>query len=218
VPFTCQGSENGLAIEGGQTIAYELASQLAGTAMDHIVVQVGGGALASACAQGLREAAELGAIPGEPRLHTVQTTGAHPLERAYARVRATLARGGHVGPGGQWRRAHVERALATAARHRSEYMWPWESEPKSIASGILDDETYDWRAVVGAMLTTGGQPVVVSEDRLAEANELSAAAGIPADPTGTAGLAGLLDLRQAGVVCPGERVTLLFTGVRRRAG
>jgi threonine synthase len=65
------------------------------------------------------------------------------------------------------------------------------------------------------MLTTGGQPVVVTEERLAEANELGGATGIPADPTGTAGLAGLLDLRQAGVVGAGERVAVLFTGVRR---
>jgi threonine synthase len=217
VPFTCQGNENGLAIEGGATIAYELVSQLAGTGMDHIVVQVGGGALASACAQGLREAAELGAIPREPRLHTVQTAGAHPLERAYHQVRATLPDGDHAGRGAARprRRADVDRALAAAARHRSAYMWPWESEPKSIASGIVDDETYDWRAVVGAMLITGGQPLVVSEDRLAEANELAGATGTPVDPTGSAGLAGLLDLRQAGAVGVDERAAVLFTGVLR---
>jgi threonine synthase len=216
VPFTCQGNENGLAIEGGQTIAYELATQLAGMPMDHIVIQVGGGALASACAQGLREAAELGAVPRVPRLHTVQTAGAHPLQRAYERVRATLPAADHDGaPAGPWRADDIEHALATAARHRSDYMWPWESEPASIASGILDDETYDWRAVVGAMLATGGQPVFVTEDRLAEANVLGSATGIPVDPTGSAGLAGLLDLRQAGVVGADERVTVLFTGARR---
>ncbi len=218
VPFTCQGNENGLAIEGGETIAYEIASDLAGTAFDHIVIQVGGGALASACAQGLREAAELGAIAREPRLHTVQTTGAHPLERAYARVRALLPQDDDAGQGNnaeRLRRADVGRALASAAQHRSAYMWPWESEPKSIATGILDDETYDWRAVVGAMLTTGGQPLVVTEERLAEANELGAATGIAVDPTGSAGLAGLLDLRQSGVVGADERVAVLFTGVRR---
>lgn len=217
VPFTCQGNENGLAIEGGETIAYEIATDLAGAAFDHIVVQVGGGALASACAQGLREAAQLGAIEREPRLHTVQTTGAHPLERAYTRVRAMLP-GGEAGPGGNAGprpRAGVERVLAVAAQHRSAYMWPWETEPKSIAAGIIDDETYDWRAVVGAMLATGGQPLVVAEDTLAEANELGAATGIPADPTGTAGLAGLLDLRRAGVVGADERACVLFTGVRR---
>jgi threonine synthase len=94
-------------------------------------------------------------------------------------------------------------------------MWPWESEPKSIATGILDDETYDWRAVVGAMLSTGGQPLVVSEDTLAEANDLAGATGIPVDPTGSSGLAGLLDLRRTGVVGPDERAGVLFTGVRR---
>jgi threonine synthase len=218
VPFTCQGNENGLAIEGGETIAYEIASDLAGVAVGHIVIQVGGGALASACAQGLREAAELGALAREPRLHTVQTTGAHPLERAYARVCAMLPAGeraGQDGNPGPLRRADVERVLTAAAQHRSSYMWPWETEPKSIATGILDDETYDWRAVVGAMLTTGGQPLVVTEDRLAEANELGAATGIAVDPTGSAGLAGLLDLRRAGVVGADERAAVLFTGVRR---
>ena len=218
VPFTCQGNENGLAIEGGETIAYEIASDLAGTGLDHIVIQVGGGALASACAQGLREAAELGAIAREPRLHTVQTTGAHPLERAYTRVRAMLPGAGGAGVGadaGLISRAVVERVLTAAAQHRSAYMWPWESAPRSIATGILDDETYDWRAAVGAMLTTGGQPLVVTEDRLAEANELAAATGIPAEPTGLACLAGLLDLRQAGVVGADERAAVLFTGVRR---
>jgi threonine synthase len=218
VPFTCQGNENGLAIEGGETIAYEIATDLAGTPLDHIVIQVGGGALASACAQGLREAAELGAITREPRLHTVQTTGAHPLERAYTRVRALLPGGDDPGQGddaGRPRRADVEHALATAAQHRSAYMWPWESEPKSIAAGIIDDETYDWRAVTGAMLTTGGRPLVVTEERLAEANELGTATGIPVDPTGSAGLAGLLDLRQSGTVGPDERAAVLFTGVRR---
>ena len=211
VPFTCQGNENGLAIEGGETIAYEIASDLAGLPLDHIVIQVGGGALASACAQGLREAAELGAIAREPRLHTVQTAGGHPLERAYARVRALLP-GGDDAP---LPRGDVERALDVAARHRSDFMWPWESEPKSIATGILDDETYDWRAVTGAMLTTGGRPLVVTEDRLAEANELGTATGIPVDPTGSAGLAGLLDLRESGVVGPDQRVAVLFTGIRR---
>ena len=219
VPFTCQGNENGLAIEGGEAIAYEMASDLAGLPLDHIVVQVGGGALASACAQGLREATELGAITGEPRLHTVQTTGAHPLERAYGRVRALLPDRGDTPSGSGYPspqpRADVERALNVAARHRSAYMWPWASEPKSIATGILDDETYDWRAVVGAMLETGGQPLVVTEDRLAEANDLGAATGIPVDPTGSAGLAGLLDLRQSGVVGADERAAVLFTGVRR---
>jgi len=94
-------------------------------------------------------------------------------------------------------------------------MWPWESEPKSIAGGILDDETYDWLAVVGGMLRSGGRPLVVSEERLAEANELGVSAGFHVDATGTSGLAGMLDLLADRTVTPDQKVAVLFTGVQR---
>jgi threonine synthase len=96
-------------------------------------------------------------------------------------------------------------------------MWPWEHEPHSIARGILDDETYDWLAVVEGMLDTGGRPLVVGEETLADANRLGrSATGIDVDPTGSAGLAGLLALRDAGEIGDDERVAVLFTGVVRR--
>jgi threonine synthase len=196
-------------IEGGETLAYEIASDLAagGVALDHLVVQVGGGALASACLQGIGEAVGLGAVDRLPRVHTVQTAGGHPLERAYARVRAALP----ASPGP----AEIAAAMHDAARHRSAFMWPWEGEPRSIATGILDDETYDWRAVVDGMLSTGGRPLVVSEERLDRAHDLGRAAGYPVDPTGSSGLAGLLDLVATGDVGPDDRVAVLFTGVER---
>jgi len=192
LPFTCQGNLNGLAVEGGYTLGWELAAS--GVALDRVVVQVGGGALASAVAAGLREA---GAIP---RLDTVQTEGAWPLRRAYDSV---VSRGGAS-------------ALGYATAHRHEFMRPWEEEPHSVAHGILDDETYDWVAVVDAMLATGGKPLVVAEPALLEANDLGRrATGIVADATGTAGLAGLLALREAGELHDDERVAVLFTGVDR---
>jgi threonine synthase len=205
LPFTCQGNLNGLAIEGGQTLAYEIADQMAGEPLDHVVVQVGGGALASAVIQGFNEAHALGAMLSIPRIHTVQTEGAHPLERAFHRVEALVVR-----------KSDLERAMKEATAHRAAYMWPWEEEPKSIATGILDDETYDWRAVVRGMLATGGRPVVVDEETLTKANDLATAAtGIPVDPTGSSGLAGLLALRAKGVIGDDDRVAVLFTGVRR---
>lgn len=206
LPFTCQGNLNGLAIEGGETLGYEIVSQLGrqGLTVDHFVVQVGGGALASSCAQALHEAAACGVLAARPHIHTVQTKGAHPLERAYR----ALARDLEASSG-------LDDLLARAARHRSRYMWPWESEPKSIATGILDDDTYDWLAVVRAMFETAGRALVVGEDRLARAHELGRGAGYHADPTGTAGLAGLIDLVAAGAVRPDERVVVLFTGTER---
>jgi threonine synthase len=95
-------------------------------------------------------------------------------------------------------------------------MRPWAQQHASVATGILDDETYDWRAVVEGMLLTGGRPLVVSEDSLVEASRLAAArTGIPVDPTGSSGLAGLLELRRSGQVGDHDRVAVLFTGRHR---
>jgi threonine synthase len=210
LPFTTQGPENGLAIEGGLTLGYELVTDLASGAgaLDHLIVQVGGGALASACVQALREAADLGALDRLPAIHTVQTAGAHPLERAYARVRALLP--DEPGPDA------VHKVMAEAAVHRSAFMRPWETQPHSVAAGILDDETYDWRAVVEGMLATGGRPLVAGEDTLVQASRLAVdRTGIGVDATGSAGLAGLLELRRCGQIGDHERVAVLFTGLRR---
>jgi threonine synthase len=208
LPFTTQGTQNGLAIEGGLTLGYELVTDLAGADLDHLIIQVGGGALASSSLQALREAADLGALGRLPRVHTVQTAGAHPLERAYARVRALLP--DEPDP------EAVRQAMAKAAAHRSEFMRAWETPPRSVATGILDDETYDWRAVVEGMLLTGGRPLVVSEAVLLEAHALAAArTGIAVDPTGSSGLAGLPELRRSGEIGDHDRVAVLFTGRQR---
>jgi threonine synthase len=119
--------------------------------------------------------------------------------------------------GAAWSSSAAREALAYAARHRSEFMWPWEQTPRSVASGILDDETYDWHAVVSGTIESGGWPLVVSEERLREAHALArAATGIGVSHTGAAGLAGLIELRRNGAVAAGESVAVLFTGATRR--
>ena len=95
-------------------------------------------------------------------------------------------------------------------------MWPWEETPHSVASGILDDETYDWLAVVKGLLASRGSALVVDEASLREANALACeTTGIPVSHTGSAGLAGLMQLRRDGVVKPGERAAVIFSGVQR---
>jgi threonine dehydratase len=212
VPFTCQGPDNGLTIEGGETLGYELVSQLAraGESLDRLVVQVGGGALASACVRGFEDAALLEAPERLPRIHAVQTEHVHPLARAYMRIRQ---RAGYEGSPEE-----IVEAMGWARTHRSEVMWPWEDEPRSIAEGILDDETYDWAAVVGGMLATGATPVLVSEERLVEANDLArSATGIAVSHTGSSGLAGLMELTRRGEIRSDEHVGVLFTGASNDA-
>jgi len=121
----------------------------------------------------------------------VQTTGCAPLARAWKRLEGL--------------------DLVAAARHRSRFMWPWETTPQSLATGILDDETYDWWAVAAGMRASGGWPVVVQEDLVARAHDLARLhTGIPASATGTAGLAGAMsatDVRGPAAV--------IFSGVER---
>ena len=154
IPFGVQGPDNGLAVEGARTLAFEMAETLAAerAEIDTLYVQVGGGALASALAQGFAIAAAAGLAPRAPRLIAVQTAGCAPLARAWARLDGV--------------------PLGEAVRSRSRFMWPWESVPASLAHGILDDETYDWFEVVKAMRETGGEAVVADEAAVERAFDL----------------------------------------------
>ena len=148
-------------------------------------VQVGGGAFAASFAAGVGEGGS------HPKLHAVQTEASAPFSRA-------------------WKRSRMQ----SPAEHWSECMWPWENVGDSAADGILDDETYDWLPVVEASESSGGSPVVVTEAHVLEANELGrGTTGIDVSHTGTAGLAGLLAIRDQ--VNPDERVAVIFSGVRR---
>ena len=183
IPFSVQGPENALCLDGGRTLGWELAEQTAVDPLDAVLVQVGGGAFATCVGEALGE--------GVP-LHAVQAEGCAPLARAWERA---------VGLDD---RALVDRW--------AELMEPW-AEPRSIADGILDDETYDGLGVILAMRASGGRPVVASEAAVVEANELARSAGFHASHTGSAGLAGLLAAGPE--IAPGSRVAVVMSGVAR---
>ena len=210
LPFSVQGPDCGLAVEGARTLAWELAEQCEG--LDRVCVQVGGGALASGLVAGFR-------LTGRtPILNAVQTDLVHPLVRAWERAQAV----GRVDP-----------------FRRADYMWPWDqglsgppggdqgpsgppggddggAAQTSLAGGIVDDEAYDWLEVVRGMSATGGWPVTAAEDELSAANRAAVeVTGIAADETGTAGLAGLRTLRRTHDLAPAEHVAVIFTGARR---
>ena len=191
IPFGVQGPENMWCLDGGRTIGWEMTDGIAaqGQMLDRIFIQVGGGAFASCVGASLR------ASGVHPRLHGVQAEGCAPLARAWDRA---LATGGAKG----------------AARRWGECMWPWDSTPVSLADGILDDETYDWAGIVESMADTGGSPVVAPEPMIVEAHRLAhEVTEIDVSPTGSAGLAGLLAVRDR--VGDDERVAVVFSGVRR---
>jgi threonine synthase len=95
-------------------------------------------------------------------------------------------------------------------------MWPWESVPHSAAHGILDDETYDYLALLQAMNRSKGSALVATETDILAAYTL-AQNGVPhaVSATGSAGLAGLLTLHKKAPLSADENVVCLFTGVLR---
>ena len=229
--------------------------------LDRVFVQVGGGALATALVTGLAASEDLDRLPvihavqpegnhplvrawdrvtaeitGEPTVAHNQAWAAADgggeagSLRQVADNRARAAVAAKLGPLGD----EAVRAVGTRlAADPQRYMTPWETEPVSYATGILDDVAYDWTAVVEAMLRSGGHPVVASEDDLRQAHRLARLhTGIDVCPTGASGLGGLLALLTAApdaaadsssavgssaAVRPGERVAVLFTG-RLRTG
>jgi hypothetical protein len=93
-------------------------------------------------------------------------------------------------------------------------MWPWETEPRSAATGILDDETYDWAGLLAGVRLSLGGSVVATEYDVNRALELTHhLTNVDADATGCAGVAGLL----ATSADPSPtRLGVVFTGVTRR--
>lgn len=233
IPFTCQGTECGLTLDGGKTLGFEIAASA--VPFDRVFVQIGGGALASSLARGFEDARALGALPRMPRLMAVQTAAVAPLARAYRllvdTVRRRFPREGlpeapcdaladclrtpRIAPA-------VRAVLADMAEDRAAWLPPWDDPRPSRAHGILDDETYDALAILRAMVTTGGSPVVVPEATVVEAEQIGReSTGIDADATGTAGLAGLIEWNrgasgeQQNTATRPERMLVLFTGARR---
>lgn len=189
IPFSVQGPENALCLDGGRTFGWELGESLLVDDVESataLFVQVGGGAFAASVSRGLRETG------CRAPLFAVQTQGCAPLARAWASAE------------------HDE----SMARHWVSHMWAWETEPRSLADGILDDETYDWVADTIELRATGGRVIVAGETNVIRAAHMGpTVSGIDVSPTGAAGLAGLLECRDE---LPNDaRVVIAFSGVRR---
>ena len=203
IPFCCQGPDCTAALDGGRTLGFEFVDAMRehDARLDRVFVQVGGGALASCLIRALEDAAARGVLHSPPRIHAVQTASVAPLAAAWERL---FAQGD----------AHA--ALERAAMNRREVLLTWRRPRGSVAAGILDDDTYDGRAVLQGMLASGGRPAVVDEATLQRAEaRAGAATDIRADATGTAGFAGALSMADEGESFSGETLGFLFTGVRR---
>lgn len=187
LPFGVQGTENVWCLDGGRTLGWEIAEQM--PHVDRVFMQVGGGAFASTFATSFYGGGKTA------RLHAVQTQGCAPLVRAWNRF---VEMGSPSAIGATW----------------SEVMWPWEQTPTSFADGILDDETYDWIDIVGHMHSSQGGAVRALESNIVRAHQMAHQyTDIDVSPTGSSGLAGVLEIRDE--LGDDEKVLVMFSGKSR---
>lgn len=152
------------------------------TGVGALYIQVGGGALATSVSQALPDV----------RLYPVQSEGCAPLRRA-------------------WEQLEPDFDFVAATAHPEAYMTPWP-DPHSLATGILDDITYDWLPLLCRTRASGGHPIVAPEALVRRAYALAhEVTDVDVCATGTAGFAGLLTEPAPA----NEHVAVLFTGIDR---
>jgi len=90
---------------------------------------------------------------------------------------------------------------------------PWEKPPETIATGLEDTFPWDGDAGLKALYSTGGYGVAVEDDLILESMKMLASLeGLFAEPSGAAGLAGLIQAIRDGRVDKDETVVVLVTG------
>ena len=199
LPFGVQATENILTLDGGRTIGWELAEVLEENPVDDLFIQVGGGALLTSCAIGLFEAARFKRLSKVPRIWAVQAEGCAPFDAA-------------------WEKIPIEKPIVEVLKYcqeqQSELMKPW-ANPTGLATGILDDITYDWMGVVRSLLLSNGGSVVASEEQVTQASELVPNLGIQTEPTGAASIAGAINSFESGQIDGQTTIAVLLTGKDR---
>jgi threonine synthase len=182
-PSPSFGVFNPYQVEGPKTISMEIIEQLQWQTPDQVFIPTGAASLLTGIYKGFRDFNKLGFIDKYPKLIAVQPEGNHPLVRA-------------------WR----ERVDPFNIK-------PWEKPPQTIATGLED--TYPWDGDMGlrALYDTKGYGVVVSDEEIVKAMKLLASLeGIFAEPSGAAGLAGLIKAVEEKLVDRDEIVVVLVTG------
>lgn len=182
-PSPSFGTFNPYQVEGPKTISMEVVEQLGFTTPDQIFVPVGAGSLLTGVYNGFRDFNEIDFIDKYPKIVAVQPKGNHPLVRAWFEKQDPYK------------------------------IKAWEEPPDTIATGLEDTYPWDGDAALRAIYVTNGYGVVVSDHEIIEAMRILARLeGIFAEPSGAAGLAGLIKAVNEGKVDKDEVIVVLVTG------
>ncbi len=181
-PSPSFGPFNPYQIEGPKTISYEIVEQMNWSLPDWVFVPVGAASLLTGVWKGFKDYLVLGLIDRLPRLFAVQSMGNPPFVRAFK-----------------------ERQDPFNIR-------PWD-HPHTIAWGLEDPYPWDGDAGIQALKESGGDAEEVEDELILKAMKyLAQYEGLFAEPSGAAGLAGLMRAIEDGRVDRSDEVVVLVTG------
>ncbi|QPV62982.1 threonine synthase [Halosimplex litoreum] len=177
---------NPYAVEGKRTLGFELAEQA--PAADWVVMPMGNGCSLAGVWKGLREFERLGVVDDTPRLLGVQAEGATAIyDRFVAESDDSDAGAFPIG----------ER----------------EDGADTTADSIDVSVPHNAGKACRALVESGGDAVVVSDDEILDAQRLlGECEGVFAEPASAAAVAGVRAAVERGTVAPGEQVVTVATG------
>ena len=174
--------------EGKKTASFEVWEQL-GQAPDRIIVPTGDGNILSGIWKGWRDLHAAGLIDRMPKIDCAQAAGSAAICRTIEHIRES-------GIEPDWRSLDIESVAAS-----------------TVADSISVDQPRDGLAAVRAVIESGGEAVIVSDDDiLAAIGELASTAGVFAEPAAAAPWAAAKQLAANGQVHKDETIVLLVTG------
>jgi threonine synthase len=184
-------AHNPLLVEGKKTAGLEIAAALNWQPPAAVFAPVGDGCIVTSVAKAFSELRELGLCTNLPRVYGVQAAGAAPIARA-------------------WEQAD-DRAGQYSGRDILAAISPLEpaSCADSIAVGVPRNRVKAWQYVAG---TGGGFLSVSDEEILAAVRLLAREAGLFAEPSAAAALAGINRAKATGLIDPDDLIVAMVTG------
>ncbi len=174
--------------EGKKTASFEIWEQL-GQVPDRVIVPTGDGNILSGIWKGWRDLHAAGFIDRLPKIDCAQSEGSAAICRAIETIRES-------GSEPDWRSVDIESVAAS-----------------TVADSISVDQPRDGLAAVRAVIESGGEAVVISDDEiLAAIGELASKAGVFAEPAAAAPWAAAKQLAANGQAGTDETIVLLITG------
>lgn len=196
-PIYLCNSVNPFRLEGQKTIMFRVLEGLGWQVPDWIVVPGGNLGNCSAFGKAFLELRQLGLIDRVPRLAVINAAGASTLDEFWN------------GLGLRWNDGRPSTAIM---RDRFDQMDRHDERAATLASAIEINRPVNLVKALRALEVCDGVVRSVSDQEIVDCRARIAATGFGCEPASGATVAGVLRLREEGIIAAGDRVVCILTG------